>query len=86
MKQVSATIEELPQVLTAQHIADYLHLARLTIYELYKLPPEHGGIPNFKVGKSRRTLKTDFINWIGQQSARQHAVTQKRIKHIQGAS
>jgi hypothetical protein len=79
----STTIEELPQVLTAQHIADYLILARNTVYELFQLPPERGGIPNFNVGKSRRVVKTDFISWINKQRQQQDKVAQRRIDYIE---
>lgn len=79
----SINIEDLPQVLTAQHIADYLILARNTVYDLYKLPPERGGIPNFRVGNSRRVMKTDFISWINQQRNQQDEVAQRRITYIE---
>jgi hypothetical protein len=79
----STTIEELPQVLTAQHIADYLTLARNTVYELFKLPPDRGGIPNFNVGKSRRVVKSDFIGWIQAQRQQQDKVAQRRINYIE---
>lgn len=77
------TIEELPQVLTAQHIADYLYLARVTVYELFKLPIERGGIPNFNVGNSRRVMKSEFIAWIAAQRKKQDAESQKRINYIE---
>lgn len=79
----TVTLEELPQVLTAQHIADYLILARNTVYDLYKLPPDRGGIPNFQVGKSRRVMKTDFIGWINKQRSQQDEVAQRRINYIE---
>ncbi len=79
----SANIEDLPQVLTAQHIADYLYLARNTVYELFQLPPDRGGIPNFNVGKSRRVVKTDFIGWINKQRQQQDKVAQRRIDYIE---
>jgi len=78
------TIEELPQILTAQHIADYLILARITVYELFNAPPDRGGIPNFRVGNSRRVVKEDFINWIERQRKEQAAVAQRRINRIEG--
>lgn len=77
-------LEELPEVLTAQHIADYLGLARLTIYEQYKIPPSRGGIPNFNVGKSRRTLKRDFIDWLNKQRGVQDELATKRMNKIEG--
>ncbi|OMD92748.1 helix-turn-helix domain-containing protein [Paenibacillus odorifer] len=79
----STSIEDLPQVLTAQNIADYLTLARNTVYELFKLPPDRGGIPNFNVGKSRRVVKSDFTSWIQSQRQQQDKVAQRRIEYIE---
>ncbi|EGO65398.1 hypothetical protein ALO_02251 [Acetonema longum DSM 6540] len=45
-----ATAEQLPDILTAQHIADYLHISRRRVYELMDLNPGAGGIPNFSIG------------------------------------
>ncbi|AHV96117.1 DNA-binding protein [Paenibacillus sabinae] len=78
------TIEELPPVLTAQHIADYLLIARLTVYGLFDLPPERGGIRNFPVGKSRRAMKSDLIDWINSQRDQQYEVAKRRMNHIEG--
>jgi hypothetical protein len=71
-------LNDLPEVLSAQHIADYLGIARNTVYSLFRVNPKHGGIPNFDVGApgnqasqstktSKRVMKSDFINWIGTQ-------------------
>ncbi|OKP81597.1 hypothetical protein A3842_10980 [Paenibacillus sp. P3E] len=79
------TLEEMPEVLTAQHIADYLGLSRYTIYEHFKLPIEMGGIPNFQVGKrSRKTLKSDFILYLNRQRSYRDEVSTQRMKKIQG--
>lgn len=81
------TLEELPEVLSAQQIADYLGIARLTVYELYKIPPNLGGIPNFQIGKKcRRTVKTDFVGWFNKQRGQQDEVATKRMNKIQGVS
>lgn len=58
------TIQELPDIITATHIARYLAISRGKVYELLKQIPSAGGIPNFAVGTSRRVTKTDFIDWI----------------------
>lgn len=58
------TFESMPEVLTAQMIADYLHISRRRVYELFKIPPSHGGIPNYDIGISKRVDKPDFISWI----------------------
>ncbi len=58
------TMEELPEILTAQHIADYLAISRRRVYELFQIKPVAGGIPNFDIGLSKRVDKQDFIDWI----------------------
>ncbi|MGY5341750.1 helix-turn-helix domain-containing protein [Paenibacillus glucanolyticus] len=58
---------DLPQaidILTAEEISKYLGVSRATIYELFKVNVEYGGIPNFKIGNSRRVDKRDLIKWI----------------------
>ena len=57
-------LNELPDILTAQHIADYLTISRRRVYELFQISPEHGGIPNFEIGASKRVVKEDFMRWI----------------------
>lgn len=59
-------IEDMPDILTAQNIADYLGISRRRVYELFQLKPELGGIPNFDIGFSKRVRKQDFIEWIDQ--------------------
>lgn len=58
------SIEELPEMLTAQIIADYLVISRRRVYELFRLKPPAGGIPNLSIGASKRVEKKDFIQWI----------------------
>lgn len=66
-KRPIPSVEELPDVLTAQNIADHLQIARNTVYTLFQLSPEAGGIPSYPVGygrkASQRTDKIDFIRW-----------------------
>ncbi|MEV2907733.1 helix-turn-helix domain-containing protein [Paenibacillus larvae] len=57
-------INDLPDILTAQQIANYLSISRRRVYELFQTKPECGGIPNFEVGKSKRVAKDDFSRWI----------------------
>jgi excisionase family DNA binding protein len=57
-------IDDLPEVLTAQHIAEYLTISRRRVYELFQMPEAAGGIPNFDIGYSKRVRKTDFLKWI----------------------
>jgi len=58
------TMDELPEILTAQHIATYLCISRRRVYELFQLNPKYGGIPSFDIGFSKRVGKDDFIAWI----------------------
>ena len=61
------TWESLPDTLTASHIAQFLGISRKTVYELFKLNVEHGGIPNFDIGASKRVEKADLAIWINNQ-------------------
>lgn len=58
------TMESLPEILTAGHMAKYLGLSRRMIYDLMKTKPEAGGIPSFNIGYSVRAEKSDFIAWV----------------------
>ncbi len=60
------TLAELPEILTAQNIADYLQIHRKTVYELFNKLPEYGGIPCFNIGISKRADKGDFCKWLEQ--------------------
>lgn len=70
-KNKFTTWESLPDTLTAQHIAEYLGISRRRIYELFQIHPNHGGIPNFKIGASKRVDKADFKLWIAQKKEEQ---------------
>ncbi|MCT2346580.1 helix-turn-helix domain-containing protein [Niallia taxi] len=61
------TWNSLPDTLTATHIAQFLGISRKTVYELFKLDVEHGGIPNFDIGTSKRVEKSDLEMWIADQ-------------------
>ena len=63
-EKTHSTWESLPDILTAQHIAEFLGISRRRIYELFQLSPSNGGIPNFEIGASKRVLKTDLEMWI----------------------
>jgi len=65
-KPKKPTMAELPEILTAQNIADYLAITRSTVYELFKKRPEYGGIPCFNIGTSKRADKDDFCKWLDQ--------------------
>ena len=65
---MTTSINDLPEILTALHIANYLSISRRRVYELFQKAPSHGGIPNFQIGDSqkasKRVEKVDFIAWI----------------------
>ena len=56
-------MEDLPDTLTAQNIADFEQISRTTVYALFDKYPEYGGIPNYGIGFSRRVDLEDFIVW-----------------------
>jgi hypothetical protein len=57
-------LEQLPDILSAQHIANYLQISRRRVYELFQMTEAAGGIRNFDIGASKRVDKQDFIRWI----------------------
>ncbi|WP_216831705.1 helix-turn-helix domain-containing protein [Alkalihalobacterium elongatum] len=61
------TKNELPNVLTAQNIAEYLKISRRRVYELFQLSEEAGGIRCFEIGLSKRVEKEDFVEWLESQ-------------------
>lgn len=58
--------QNLPNILTAKHIASYLGISRRRVYELLQMSEEVGGIRNFQIGLSKRVDKEDFLRWIEQ--------------------
>lgn len=60
-------MESLPEILTAQDIANYLKISRGSVYALFKVKPQQGGIPNISIGLTKRVEKADFIKWIKEQ-------------------
>jgi hypothetical protein len=57
-------LNDLPDILTAQHIADYLSISRRRVYELFQISEAVGGILNFDIGNSKRVKKEAFIRWL----------------------
>lgn len=55
--------EDLPDILTAQHIANLFSISRNTVYELFRISPEHGGIPCISIGSTKRAEKADVMEW-----------------------
>jgi len=68
----SFTMESLPEILTAQHIASYLGISRRRVYELFQVFPDAGGIRNFDIGFSKRVDKKDFIRWIDERKQQKY--------------
>lgn len=58
------SLEEMPEILSAQNISDHLHLSRRRIYELFQTLPSAGGIPCIVIGGSKRVKKETYIRWI----------------------
>lgn len=60
-------MNDLPNILTAQDIAKFLRVGPKVVYELMNLPPAHGGIPSFRVGRrGKRVEKADFLRWLAE--------------------
>jgi len=55
--------EGLPEVLTAQHIADYEGISRQSVYELLRRNPVYGGLANYEIGTAKRVEKADYAAW-----------------------
>ena len=58
--------EELPDILTAKHMATYLGISRRRVYELMQIPDEYGGLKEkaIVIGTSKRVEQDDFMSWI----------------------
>ncbi|WP_057768127.1 helix-turn-helix domain-containing protein [Cytobacillus praedii] len=51
---------ELPLVLKAKDISQYLNVSIRFAYEIM----EHNDFPTIRIGRSKRVMKQDFLNWI----------------------
>lgn len=58
------TFEEFPDILTAKHISNHLHLSKVRVYELFRLSVTAGGIKSFDIGRSKRVVKQDYLDWL----------------------
>ncbi|QEK13747.1 helix-turn-helix domain-containing protein (plasmid) [Crassaminicella thermophila] len=56
--------DDLPDILTADIMAEFLKLSKRRVYELMDISVEAGGIPKLQIGRSKRVIKTDFIKWL----------------------
>lgn len=61
------TFEEFPDILTAKHISNHLHLSKVRVYELFRLSGPAGGIKSFDIGRSKRVVKQDYLDWLASQ-------------------
>ena len=57
-------LEELPDILTAAILAKFLSLSKRRVYELMDIAPSAGGMSCIRIGRSKRVLKADFIEWL----------------------
>ena len=55
--------DKMPDEMSAQNIADIFGIDRRRVYDLFDLPLEKGGIPNYSIGNSRRADKEDVKKW-----------------------
>jgi excisionase family DNA binding protein len=65
-KKEYITWESLPDILDAKEIAQQLRISRRRVYELLQLSVQHGGIPYFEIGASKRVEKPDLKQWVAQ--------------------
>ena len=59
--------DELPDILSALAVGEYLGVDRKVIYDLLNAKPEYGGLKSFRVGSQRRIRKVDLFQWIEKQ-------------------
>lgn len=76
-KTTFLTMEELPDVLDAKVIAQYMRVSTKQVYNWFDLIPAAGGIPCFRIGKSRRARKDEFLQWF-------ELVSKQREEHRNG--
>jgi excisionase family DNA binding protein len=53
---------ELPSMLKVEDVANYLRIGKASVYELCR----QNKIPVFRVGKTIRIKKENFLNWISE--------------------
>lgn len=57
--------ENLPNILTARDISEYLHISRRRVYEIMELKD----FPLIRIGASKRVTREGFLNWLKKQQA-----------------
>ncbi len=57
-------LNDLPDILTAKAIANFLQISLRKAYDLMDIQPNAGGLPCKRIGKCKRVLKSDLIKWL----------------------
>jgi hypothetical protein len=60
---------DLPDILKAQDVADFLGISRRRVYELLQMSEKVGGIKCISIGASKRVEKNDFLQWLENQKS-----------------
>ncbi|QQE75686.1 helix-turn-helix domain-containing protein [Brevibacillus composti] len=58
---------DLPAILTAKHIAQFLHISERRAYELMNLK----SFPLIRLGRNKRVNRESFMNWLQQNERRE---------------
>lgn len=53
----------LPEVLKAKDVSNFLNISIRYAYEIM----EHKDFPTIRIGRSKRVMKQDFLNWLEEQ-------------------
>ncbi|NYB72523.1 helix-turn-helix domain-containing protein [Sedimentibacter hydroxybenzoicus DSM 7310] len=64
MSKKHTKFNELPDILTADILSEFLSLSKRRVYELMDINPEYGGIKCLRIGRNKRVLKTDLEEWM----------------------
>ncbi|NBI30926.1 DNA-binding protein [Chengkuizengella sp. YPA3-1-1] len=56
-------IQDLPDILSAQHIKKILHISERRAYEIMELK----SFPLIRIGRSKRVSKDSFFSWLHEQ-------------------
>lgn len=53
----------LPEVLKAKDVSDFLNVSSRYAYEIM----ERNDFPTIRIGRTKRVMKQDFLDWVEQQ-------------------
>lgn len=59
-RQKITTLDNLPDILSPQQVADYVGVARQRVYDFCQF----GEIKSFTIGASRKIRKSDMLVWL----------------------